>query len=367
MKLECSKEKLRQVVGLAERLTGKNLSLPVLGQVFLSTRNHSLIIRSTNLDLGGEWSIPAKIIESGEILIPGTVFYNLLSGLTGVDKITLNLVNNNLAITVAGNSTLLKVLSAADFPTLPEMEKPSELTVNSSEFVTGIKSVAYAAALNDIKPEIASVYIYNDKKSLYFVSTDSFRLAEKKKELFSGGDDSVRLIIPVRNITELVRVLEQVEGELRVQYNNHQVNILAEQLILTSRLVDGVFPDYRQIMPNHSVTKVSLNKLALVNALKLSQIFTDRLNHITLKIRPEERALELMSQNGDVGETINFLTSEITGEELTINLNLRYLLDGLQSVTEESVLLEFNGKTKPIMLTGVTNDAFRYLIMPLNR
>ena len=374
MKLECSRDKLKQAVTTLERLTGKNLSLPILARLFLSAKGHNLIVRATNLDLGAEWRLPAKVIESGEITVSGAVLANLFSNLSTVDKITLEVINGNLTVAVANSSTLVKVYPSEDFPTLPEIDQTEEFSLDSQDFIQGVKAVAYAAALNDIKPEIASVFIFNDSGSgeLYFVATDSFRLAEKKIVLNNSSNlkklkADLKLIIPIRNIGEIARLLENVSGLVTWQYNRNQLNIFNDQLTVTSRLIDGIFPDYRQIIPTKSQSQVSLEKVELLNALKLNQIFTDRLNHITLKLRPGEKALELTSQNGEVGENTSLLPADPSGEELAINFNLRYLLDGLQAIGDEKISLQFNGRNKPIMLSGINDASFRYLIMPLNR
>ncbi|MCC6290661.1 DNA polymerase III subunit beta [Candidatus Nomurabacteria bacterium] len=367
MKLECQRESLKQAVGLTEKVTSKSSSLPVLGFILLSAEGKNLIIRGTNLDLGCEWKLPAKVISPGAVLISGAVFYNLLSNINNVEKLTLEVVNKNLVVSVGSSSTLIKVQSTEDFPTLPELEETMELTLPIIDFVSGARAVGYAAALTDIKPEIASLYFYTDESNAYFVATDSFRLAEKKVDLKTEGDQVVKLIIPVRNVTEILRLLESTTGTAVWKFNRHQLTVITDRLRLTSRLIEGVFPDYRQIMPLNSISQVVLSRVELLNALKLSQIFTDRLNHVTLKLRPEDSVLELTSQNGDVGENTSLVPATINGEELIINLNLRYLLDGLQSISDEKVSLQFNGRTKPILLTSTSDDSFRYLIMPLNR
>jgi DNA polymerase-3 subunit beta len=367
MKLECQRDKLRQAVGLAERVTGKNLSLPVLGSILLSANGHTLVVRATNLDLGVEWRLPAKVSTPGEVLVSGAVLHNFLSSLTGVDKLTLEVVNNNLTVATGNSSTLVKTQSVDDFPTLPEVEGASEFALSPLEFQRIVKATSYAAALNDIKPEIASLYLYSDGDVGYAVATDSFRLAEKRFDLAAKPKEAPKLIIPIRNVAEISRLLETQNDLLSWRYNRNQLTIVSDQLTVTSRLIDGVFPDYRQIMPTKHASLVTVEANVLSNALKLAQIFTDRLNHVTLKLRPDDNLVEITSQNGEVGENTSLLPASVSGEELTINLNLRYLLDGLQAQSDPQITLQFNGRNKPILLSGTTDSSFRYLIMPLNR
>lgn len=366
MKLECSRERLRTVISLAERVTGKGLALPQLAQVYLAATDRFLVVRSTNLDLGVEWRLPARVDKTGAALVPGVVLANFLANLTGDEKIKLELVNQNLSLETDQHHTLIKTQSADDFPSLPEIKQGQKLKLAATELLAGLKMVAYAAALNDIKPEIASVYLHTNDQQLILVATDSFRLAEKKLKL-ATTIPNLKLIIPIRNITEIIRLLEQLNGEVTLIYDRHQLAFQSDQVYLTSRLIDGVFPDYQQLIPAKALTQVSVDKIELASALKVANIFTDRLNHVSFKIRPEDQLLEIESQSGEVGENTSLLPAAVTGEPLVINFNLRYLLDGLQSVVNTKLSLQFNGRTKPILLAGVGDDNFNYLIMPLNR
>ncbi|MEK7650802.1 MAG: DNA polymerase III subunit beta [Patescibacteria group bacterium] len=368
MKLECQKEKLKEVIALAERMTGKNLSLPVLARVLLIAEERHLIIRATNLDLGLEWQLPAKVEKTGQVLVNGAVLANFLANIGVVeDKIKLELAGENLSLTSTRHKTVLKVYPAEDFPTLPEIAGTGKLALPASDLLAGLRSVAYAAALNDIKPEIASVYLHTQPGCLLLVATDSFRLAESKISLSHSLENKLRLIIPIRNITEIMRVLERLPAQVELIYDQHQLSLKAEQVTLTSRLIDGIFPDYQQLIPTKSATQVTLDKTELLSTLRVANIFTDRLNHVTLKVRPEEQLVEMESRSGEVGEDTSLLPATISGEELIISFNSRYLIEGLQSVMSDKVFLQFNGKTKAIVVTGAGEQAFTYLIMPLNR
>lgn len=369
MKLECQKDKLKEAIALAERMTGKNLSLPILARVLLEAHGRFLVIRATNLDLGLEWRLPAKIERAGRVLINGAVLANFLANISVVeDKIKLELAGENLSLTSMRHRTVIKVYPAEDFPTLPELARvSSRLSLPAADLLVGLRSVAYAAALNDIKPEIASVYLHTQAGSLLLVATDSFRLAESKINLNHDFDKKLKLIVPIRNVSELMRVLEHLPALAELVYDQHQLSLVTEQVTFTSRLIDGVFPDYQQLIPQKSATQITIDKDELLSTLRVANIFTDRLNHVTLKVRPAEQLLELESGSGEVGEDTSLIPATISGEELTISFNSRYLIEGLQSILSDQVFLQFNGRAKAIMLTGAGEQAFTYLIMPLNR
>ena len=227
--------------------------------------------------------------------------------------------------------------------------------------------VAYAAALSDIKPEIASVYLYSRDGEINLVATDSFRLAEKRLILEAKVAVEPKLIIPVKNIAEILRVLEGASDQVTLTYNNHQLAFSGEGYYLTSRLVEGVYPDYRQIMPVETKTGVVVLKSDLQNALKVSNVFTDRLNQVNLKVAIKDGLFELSSRSSDIGESTTNLEATLQGEDLEVSFNVRYLLDCLAAITSDSISLKFNGRGRPIMISGIGDNSFTYLIMPLNR
>jgi DNA polymerase-3 subunit beta len=286
MKLECSVEKLKEAVNKADKIVSKSSSLESLKSILFIASSNSLKIRSTNLSLGLEIEIPAKIESEGEVVVLGDVINNTLSNLNTSDKtITLEKINENLFLNNKKTSITIKSSSSDDFPTIPAVEGNS-FNMEVDKFLEGVKAVFYSSAVNDIKPEIASVYIYSQENSTVFVSTDSFRLAEKsiknKKPVEIEG-----LIIPFKNVLEIIKLLSDIKGDMGVYYNKNQVSFVLPGFYLTSRLINGSFPDYRQIVPKEFKTKAVLIKKDFIEAIRLSNVFSDKFNQIKLIINPK--------------------------------------------------------------------------------
>lgn len=367
MKIECIKEKLKNGILSAEKLTGKNLSLPVLGTVLVEAGDEGLLVKATNLDLGVEITVPAKVEDKGSVAVSGSILGNFLSTIGDAHTIKLESVNDNLAITSEHHSTLLKSLPTADFPTIPRVTDGERFEIPASRFTGGLKSVCYAASISDMKPEIASVYIYGDNNSLVFVATDSFRLAEKKVELGSGAGITTHMLIPFRNALEIIRIFDGIDADLMVQFNKNQISLSAPGIYLTSRLVSGVFPNYRQIVPSSKKSTATIAKRDFASALKLAQIFSDKFNQIQVRVVPAENMFEVGSKNSDTGENTTTIDGTLDGEELSISFNVKYILDCFQSIPEDSLSLDFNGSGKPMIMRGLGNGSFMYLVMPMNR
>ncbi|OHB25594.1 MAG: DNA polymerase III subunit beta [Parcubacteria group bacterium RIFOXYD2_FULL_52_8] len=371
MKVECVKEKLRAAIGHAERVTGKNLSLPLLGSILIETRAKTLFIRATNLDIGVELELPAKIIEQGKVAVSGAFMNNFLGLVQEGDVLKMETVNDNLALATRSSSSVLKCLPSDEFPTLPHLQETDSMLLPAAKLVAGLRSVAYGASLSDMKPEISSVYLYEQDGELIFVATDSFRLGEKRYELKDTGEraEPVAVIIPLKNVLELIRIFDSCSDVLFVQYTKSQISFTAAQagIYVTSRLVGGVFPNYQQIVSAQKKTEVVLAKKELLQALKLATVFTDKFNQVTFKVVPSEGLCEVSSRNGDTGETTTRLDATVEGEELAISFNNKYILDCLSSISEDTLSLAFNGASKPMTIRGMGDASFFYLVMPLNR
>jgi DNA polymerase-3 subunit beta len=238
--------------------------------------------------------------------------------------------------------------------------------IEIQKFMEGIKAVFYSAAVNDIKPEISSVYIYSQEQNIYFVSTDSFRLSEKiiktKKEAEIEG-----LIIPYKNVLEIIKLLSDIKGDMKVHYNKNQISFVLSGFYLTSRLINGSFPDYRQIVPKEYKTRVILIKKDFIDAIRLSNIFSDKFNQIKLVVDPKAKKLEVYAFNKDVGENKTLVDGALEGQSIEMNLNHKYILDCFQSINEDSIVLEMNEVNRPMVIKGNGDKSFLYLIMPMNR
>lgn len=365
MKLECQVEKIKNGISQVERITGKNLTLPVLNSILLVASSKSLKLRATNLSLGVEIEIPAKVEKDGIIAVSGSVLSGIFSNVFQNENVFLEDIGGNLLIKTKKSQIKLKCQPHDDFPTIPKVAG-TIFEIESKKLTDGIKSVYYSSSPSDIKPEISSVFIYSNEDNLVFVSTDSFRLAEKKIKV-KKFEEILGILIPFKNVSEILRVFGEFTGVIEVCFNKNLISFSTENIYLTSRVIDGVFPDYRQIIPKNSETNATVLKQDLLNALKLSNIFSDKLNQVNLKIAPKEKVFELSSANNDIGENKTYLDAALEGESVLLSFNYKYFLDCFQSISTDSVSIKLSGASRPIVISPVNDSSFTYLIMPMNR
>lgn len=366
MKIEINKNNLLKALSRADKITGKNVSLSVLQCVIIKTLENKLEISATNLELGIKIYIPAKIHEAGEIAISSALLVSYLHNLVQEEKLVLNHTGNTLHIIGNKSETQINTQSTADFPSIPHVESDKKCTLSSVALVEGLKSVWYAASVSSIKPELSSVYLYSDSGELTFVATDSFRLAEKKPGAKTSDFESI--LIPQRNVAEIIRIFEGIDSQLNIVFGENQVSFEIEsELYLVSRVVDGAFPDYKQIIPKENKTEVSILKQDLINALKISNLFSDNFNQVKFHLDDENNIFEITSKNSEKGESRTNVPANIRGESVDINFNQKYITDAFNSIKAESFQVQFNGVGRPIVIRGVGDGTFMYLVMPLNK
>ncbi|PIQ66523.1 MAG: DNA polymerase III subunit beta [Candidatus Zambryskibacteria bacterium CG11_big_fil_rev_8_21_14_0_20_42_18] len=366
MKIECIKEQLEEALNKASKVAGKNITLPVLAGLYFEVKKNTLSIKATNLDLGISINIPVKTTEPGIVVVPANVISPLVSSLERDRNITLSVKNQTLEVKTSRVKTNIKTLPSEDFPLIPEIDDDEAFSISARDFIFGIKSVIYAAATGSIKPELSSISITHEKEFLVFAATDSFRLAEKKIKI-KKNPQFKQILIPQKNAMEIIRIFDKGDEEISISIKEHQVALRSQNVYLTSRVIEGVFPDYKQIIPKETNSKATVLKQDLINSLKTSLIFSNTFNQLTLKLSPKNKIFEIESKNSTIGESTNFVDAVLEGDDISININNRYFTDCFQATVTDSLSLNFNGQARPIIIQSVGDTSFLYLMMPMNQ
>ena len=369
MKLELHFQDLKKAVMLVERIAGKHMTLPVLSCLLFDVKKGSLIIKATNLDLGIETVVSAKSDTEEVFAIPATILSSFLSQINDYDGVVrLESVSGNIQINTTRSKGTIKTVPHEDFPSIPTISGEQREKLNPEVIVKGLKSVWYSSSVSSVKPELSSVYVYTQNNHLVFVATDSFRLAEKKVSLPSStiiGD----ILIPFKNVADIIRILESNNETMAVEMNKNLISFeVPGKMRMISRVIDGVFPDYKQIIPKTYTTEIIALKQDLLNALKISNVFSDKFNQIHMIADPKSKLFEVQTKNSDVGENKTTIDAAITGDKVEINFNYKYVIDCFQSIDADSVSLQLGGTNKPMVIRPVSGDqSFMYLVMPMNR
>lgn len=364
MEISIPHTELTHALELVGRISTKHITLPILQCVRLEAKDGLIKIQATNLEISIEVLIPGTIIEEGVVAVPAQIFLQSIQFISQKD-IVLRTEEQVLQLETDNTNTSIKTFAVDEFPTLKQLQG-EELKIQSASFSYGIKSVAFSASQTSIKPELGSVFIQQKKEhSLTFVATDSFRLMEKTVSQ-KGLVFDHSIMIPQKNAVELARICELIdEDPLFITDENQCALRFSNKVYVSSRLVTGSFPDYAQIIPKEFVTHVTVLKDDLLRSFKKTNIFLNKFRQVSLMIT--DNNLTISSQNNEVGHTTDTLKAQVQGEELTLNFNQQYIMDPLSFIMDDSVKLSFAGIGRAMIMQGVSDNSFRYLVMPMNK
>lgn len=374
MKVTCTKENLSQALSLVGGVAGKNINLPILSNILIRADNQKTEIISTNLEVAIVATLRSKVDEPGSFTVPArtlTDFINLLSG----EKVEIELQGNELAVTCDRSTTKIKGSPADDFPVVPSLSEGSGYLVSAEELKIGLSQVVSALARNDIRPELSGVFCgfnTNGNKGLVLATTDSYRLAEKKIKL-NQGDDEIKVIVPGRTAQEIIHILSLAVSEgnetgARILLNNNQIVLNYSNIQLVSRLVDGQYPDYTQIIPKSFVTTATLSTNQLSKEIKAAALFTTTgVNAVSFFLEKENGNVVIASTSTQTGEYKSQLEAEILGESNNILLNHRYLQDGLSNIKTPNTVFKMINADSPCLFAPQGDESFLYIVMPIRQ
>lgn len=367
MKFSCTQENLNWGLNVLSHLATKNVSLPILNNILIKTKEGGLALSATNLEIGITCRIRGKIEEEGEFTVPANLLTNYIS-LLGETRIDVSTEGKELIILTANQKTKIKGEEASEFPVIPEVAKTNEYICEHESFKNALTKVAFAASLDDTRPEIAGILFNFTEHHLILAATDSYRLAEKKISLVQGKE-STMVIVPQRTTTEILRILGFLqEKEIKIYLSENQLLLSGENVEIVSRLIEGNYPAYQQIIPKTSRTEAKINKDDLIKLIKTASLFSKTgINDVHLFFSTEKQKITISAVNNQLGENITEFNVHLSGEDNDIVFNYRYLLDGLTSLEGEEILIKIIDNANPGVFLSPKEENHLYLVMPIRQ
>ncbi len=374
MELEIFKEKLNQCLNIVEPLTKKNLNLPILSNVLIEAEKNFLKISATNLETSIIWWILSNIKKEGKVLIPASFFRSLM-GFIKEDKIFISSDENSLTLKNNDQINQIQGLNPDDFPIIPKMLEEEFVEIDGSTLNQGLLQVVNIPSFSQIRPEISGIYFSFKKDILKVVSTDSFRLAEKTIKLNQKNKKDISFIIPQSTARELISILSVKSDKLRFYFNPNQ--ILFEwideetpypQIHFSSRLIEGDYPSYQEIIPKKYTSQIIINKEDFLNQIKKAGLFSGKVSEIKISIISKENKIRIFSQSADIGKNESFLPVKIKekgGELEEVSFNYKFLIDGLNNIKSSEVIFSLSEKEGPATLAPVGDESYVYVLMPI--
>jgi len=377
MKLLILQEKLKKGLNIIERISGKSISLPILSNVLIETKKNFLRLSSTDLEIGINWWGLVKTEKDGSTTIPINLLSNFLKLLPN-KQIIIEKKDNFLNFECDNLNTQIKSNSPEDFPIIPEVSREEFIELDITPFCEGLEKVVDIASISQTKPEISGIYFNIQKDAIRATATDSFRLAEKTflpKEInldIQTQNKKIAFILPQKTTREIINIFKELGGRVKIYFSPNQIlieNQMEEtnhpQIQIVSRLIEGEYPSYEEIIPKKHQTQIIINKNEFLNQLKIAALFTGKINEIKLNIDAKKGVLEIFSQSPDLGEHHAQINSRIKGENMEISFNYKFLIDGLQNIKSPEVVFELKKEDEPALLKAADDPNYLYVVMPI--
>ena len=368
-------ENLKRGLNIVGHVTSKNINLPILNNILIKSENGNIEFISTNLEIGITHQLRGKIEVDGEFTVDSKLITEYVSLLNGKDNVKLEEKDNELKLECGNYKTKIKGESSKDFPLIPTIAKDNYCEVGIEDFKKALNSVIFAVSNSENRLELSGVLFYFNKNKLSLAATDSYRLAERILEIKSNlKEDEYKVIVPAKTVQEFLRVLNNFDNQIKqggdemvkIYLSDNQILFNVDSVDLISRLINGHYPDYKQIIPVSHQTEMVVDKTELIRAVKATSLFSKTgINDIALFFSKDKILISAFS--GQSGESKVDLEAELTGINNEITINYRYLLDGLNNIEGSRVIIDIVNSNTPCLIKSEVDTNYLYIVMPIKQ
>jgi len=364
-------ENLKKAVVLAERITSKNITLPILSNVLIETNKNQIHLKATDLEIGAEINVSGKTEKEGKVVIPAKTFSDFLNSLPE-EKIILEAKENNLKVESGKFKTIFQGYSSEDFPIIPQIKTDKFIEIEKGLLKEGLEQVILSVGYSTNFPELTSVLFKIEQEGLKLVGTDRYRLAVKtipSEKIKTNLKEDFEVLVPLRTIQEVLKMLaEKLEDEseiITISPDPNQIQFATENVRLISRLINAEYPNFKDAIPTNFENQVILKRTDLKEAIKVIGIFSGKVNEVKFRFNPSKKEVVLEAQDPTLGQSETLLDSvEIKGNPLDIAFNYRFFLDGLEASRGEEVFIGLNKENSPVLMRGKEESNFLYVLVP---
>lgn len=351
---------LQQVVGVIER----RQTLPVLANFLVQAHDGRVSFSGTDLEVEMVATTAANDVTEGEVTIPARKLFDIVRALPDGAEITLKLAGERVQMQAGRSRFTLSTLPASEFPTVDEIEVVDRITLPEAVLKNLMDRTAFAMANQDVRYYLNGMLLELDSGSLRCVATDGHRLALAETEVATGTDSRRQVIIPRKGITELAGLFENGEGEVELQFGRNHLRVSRGDVVFTSKLIDGRFPDYQAVIPIGADKKVELPRDVLRMALQRASILSnEKYRGVKLEVSPG--VLRLIAHNPEQEEAVEELEADTHVDDLSVGFNVGYLMDALAALQHETVRINLRDAQSSCLLQSGDDESVRHVIMPL--
>jgi len=365
MNVQVTQSNLAKALNNVARVSTSRAGLPILNNILLRTEANGLIIAATNLEIASVQRVGAKVTTQGSITVPAKIISEFVSNLPK-ENVTIEVKGQIIHISSGKHKSTINGMSDEEFPELPALDEKTQLQyeLRTNDFKVAAGQTVITASTDSTRPVLTGVYWHTFEGSLYFAATDGYRLSEKR---IMQAKTDIAAIIPTTTIQEVVRVLDDSEDTMGVFFDETQVKFQIGDNEIISRLIDGNFPDYRQLIPSTTSSSCIVAVDELKRIVKLSGLFArESGGSVQLETDPDTNILTIHSIASELGQNTSEISTDIEGEKNSITLNSRYLNDALGVLSSNEITIGFSGSLSPCLIRpNEKNSDYTHIVMPI--
>ncbi|MGM0369444.1 MAG: DNA polymerase III subunit beta [Bacillota bacterium] len=365
MKVKIKQEKLYQGIQTAGKAVSSKTTLPILSGILLEAQNNKIKLVGTDLEIGIECFVDAEVETEGSIVLPAKYLTSIVRELPSEEIILTTEDSNNTAQIKCSNSQFNIHGSPSDeFPLLPEVDSGVKFSIGQAKLKEIINQIEFAVSDDESKPFLNGGLILVNKETIKLVATDTYRLAYREEEIANTELELDEIIIPSKTLSELSKLLNDTDEEVAISITENQALFKFSGISIVSRLIEGQFPNYKQVIPDQNKTTAVVDKDKLLSATKRASLLAKQDSNI-IKINLKSNKLVITANTPEVGQAYEEVAIELQGEETEIAFNAKYLIDCLKVISDEEVNLELSGSLSPGVIKTKNEHEYIYVIMPV--
>lgn len=363
MKFSINQSELQNALSVVLKGIATRSTLPILSGIYLDAHDDTLTLQATDLELSIQYSVSALIEETGKAVVPGKLFSDIVKNLPDA-AVHVEAEDDSAVITCDTASFSIKMLDAEDFPGFPHVDVQQEIAIPFAQFASMVKSVARTVSKDESRAILTGVLITLEDSMLKMVATDSYRLAITETQLEDSAAEEFQAVISGSFLQEIAS-LPRSDENLKLALAENQIVVTYHDTVFINRRLEGNFPNYRQLLPDSYVTRVSMDVGHLIAGVKRTSLLGQTSSPVRFDINIASQTAQLSAVAQDVGSAQETLSCEGEGEDVEIAFNYAYVLDGLSSVNTDNVYLEVQSSLKPGIFKSAEGESFLYLVMPV--
>lgn len=365
MKITATKENLLLGVTAVQKAVSAKTTLPILSCIRLEAKENSLFFTGTDLELGIQCHVPVEVIEEGIIIVPARHFTEIVRKLPDHVITIEKTASNEVAIAYEESQLSLKTMSESEYPNIPEVQGEQGIKIKASVFKQIIRQTVFAAGVDEGRPLFTGILFEYEEDTLRLIATDTHRLALRQGKIDNNISDPSTCIVPAKILAELARLMHDDEETCEIIISKNLVSFKVANLLIISRLIDGQFPNYRQVIPETHNLRITVKNSKFKEAVERISLFTmlnDNSNTVHVKI---EENMMVVSSQSEMGQGYEQISIEAHGVPVSISFNAKYLLDVFKVLEAEMVTVDFTGPLSPCIIRPAESDNYIYLLLPI--